>query len=211
MEEAEQQVLFPEFINQHKYKLILLILGIFLLILGIAISLIFSSKDQSKVEIIPETSVATTILVHVAGAVEKPGLYKLSSDSRVNDALISSGGLSVEADRNWFDQNINLAQKLQDGIKLYFPSQTEIAALGVRKDVVLNSNANFSFDTQVKININTADMVELDKLSGIGPSLAQKIIDYRTTNGFFKSIEDITKVPGIGQKLLEAIKNKITI
>ncbi len=211
MEEPKQQVLFPEFINQHKYKLILLILGIFLLILGIAISLIFSSKDQSKVEIIPEASSSTTILVHVAGAVEKPGLYKLSSDSRVNDALISSGGLSAEADRNWFDQNINLAQKLQDGIKLYFPSQAEIAKLGVRKDVVLNSNTNFSFDTQAKININTADINELDKLSGIGPSLAQKIIDYRTTNGIFKSIEDIIKVPGIGQKLLEAIKDKITI
>lgn len=156
-------------------------------------------------------------MVHVAGAVEKPGLYKLKADARINDALLAAGGLAAEADREWFEEYVNLAQKLSDGIKLYVPFRNEVSSSAKATEdkdkvgIVIGEESIFVQDSKGKININTASLSELDSLPGIGPVYAQRIIDYQMGNGSFSSIEEITKVKGIGQDTFEKIKDKITV
>jgi competence protein ComEA len=124
----------------------------------------------------------------------------LIGDVRVNDVLIKAGGLSAKADRDWVAKNLNLAEKLVDGQKIFIPK------IG---DVLGNfqlSNSNLQ-DKIVRINSTTVD--QLDTLSGIGPSIAKRIINYRDKNGGFKNIEELKLVLGIGDKLFEEIKDGI--
>jgi len=205
-----------EFFQNNKLQVVLGGLGVFLLLVGVLSAVALSLKKQdSAIEIIPvEEEQASEIFIHVAGAVEKPGLYKLSSDSRVNDALVSAGGLSAEADRKWFNETVNLAQKLSDGVKLYIPYNGETSLRSDLKEgrtftgtVAGKQTSIFSQEAQGKININSASVSELDSLSGIGPAYAQRIIDSRP----FDKIEDIMKVPGIGEGVFEKIKDKIDV
>lgn len=195
------------------------ILGVIFLLVGGLLSLLLffksTKKEEPQVEIISEEEEAEKkeIFVDVQGAVERPGLYKLSSDSRVNDALVVAGGLNIEADREWFNKNINLAQKLSDGIKIYIPTKEEAEKEGLG---TLGSSGSLGSGevigvTTGKININTASKSQLESLPGIGPAFAQRIIDYRNSNGPFGKVEDLVKVSGIGEKTLEKIKDKITI
>ena len=205
---------FEKFLEKNKLSVILGGLGVFLLGIGILSTVVLSSKkESSSIEILPvEEEQASEIFIHISGAVEKPGLYKLSSSARVNDALISAGGLSSDADREWFNKTVNLAQKLSDGVKLYIPfkneSLQESRVSQVPQEGVVAGDQTSIFTQQVndKININTASVSELDSLSGIGAAYAQKIIDNRP----FAKIEDITNVSGIGDKTFEKIKDQIT-
>jgi len=199
--------------KKNRVQLILAGVGVFFLGIGVLSALALSSKNNSSdIEILPseKEEEISEIFIHVAGAVEKPGLYQLSSDARVNDALISAGGLASDADREWFNKSINLAQKLSDGIKLYIPFKGEAEEASFSDsdsgvDMVLGS------EIQGKININTASVSDLDFLPGIGPAYAQRIIDYRKENGAFGSIEEIMNVAGIGEGTLEKIKEKISV
>lgn len=143
------------------------------------------------------------IVVYVIGAVKTPGVYSLQEDSRIKDAIEIAGGPLEDADL----LILNLAEKLQDEDKLYVPRQGEI-----NKDVQNISDQNFGISSKDddKVNINTATLEELKTLPGIGPATAQKIIDHRSENGLFKTIEDIKNVSGIGDKKFEQIKEKIT-
>lgn len=206
--------------QKNRIQLILAGFGVFFVLIGVLSSLAFSFRNRSSdIEILPaenEEEEVSEIFIHLAGAVEKPGLYKLPSDSRVNDALISAGGLSSDADREWFNKYINLAQKLTDGVKLYLPFKGE-----TEKDVSANlgrmggedRGQSFVLGSQVqgKVNINTASVSEFDSLSGIGPAYAQRIIDYREENGAFGSIEEIINVVGIGESTFEKIKDQISV
>ena len=153
------------------------------------------------------------IVVDVDGAVAHPGLYKLPSDSRVQAALAAAGGLSPQADAH----RINRAAKLHDGQKLYVLSQGESAPpLAASGDQGCEGHSCASTDGGVAgsgaegqglVNINTANATQLTQLPGVGPAIAQKIIDYRTANGPFTSVDDLTKVPGIGAAKLAQIKS----
>lgn len=191
------------FIRKNKFSLITLGLGVFLLGIGVLSTIIMVSKKEEGLQIISskQASSSAIIYVHVAGAVEKPGLYQLTGNSRVNDALISAGGLSAEADRDWFNKTINLAQKLVDGVKLYIPFKKEVDNVEKVEEVGKTGI----------ININTASLAQLDSLPGIGQVYSQKIIDYRTKNGPFSSIEDLKKVSGIGEALFNKIKDQISV
>ncbi|MFC1711684.1 helix-hairpin-helix domain-containing protein [Patescibacteria group bacterium] len=210
VEEKSNKFSFSDFISQNKFSFIFALLGIFLIGLGIVSVLILSSKENDTlIEILPveeEEGKEAEIYVHMAGAVQKPGLYKLPTDSRVNDALIAAQGLSVEADRVWFETSVNLAQKLTDGVKMYIPFQGEATAqvAGEQTSIFISSDKS-------KVNINTASLSKLQSLTNIGPATAQKIVDYREKNGSFSSTEDIIKVAGIGEKTYETIKENITI
>ena len=197
---------------KNKLSLILGLLGIFLLGIGVLSAVIYSFKQESgSVEILPiqETSEPEEIFIHVAGAVEKPGLYQLSSKARVNDVLIAAGGLSAQANRDWFNKNINLAQKLSDGTKIYIPFKNEPA---ISSQIYLeNSTLGVSKETKEKININTASLSQLESLPGIGSTYAQRIVEYRNNHGSFSKIEDIMNISGIGPKLFEKIKDQISI
>ncbi|WP_422444621.1 helix-hairpin-helix domain-containing protein [Thermoanaerobacterium sp. DL9XJH110] len=151
------------------------------------------------------------IMVYVTGAVKNPGVYTLEEGKRVKDAIEAAGGNLPEADL----LRLNLAQKLRDEDKLYVPRVGEFPEgqeePGGGNTGMAGATVGISSFSDNKININTADLVELDTLPGIGPTTAQKIIDYRNQNGPFKSIEEIKNVSGIGDKKFEEIKDKIKV
>ena len=144
--------------------------------------------------------------VGVEGAVASPGLYLVSADARVNDAVAAAGGMTQDADR----QRVNLAQKVEDGMQVYVPSREEAAAASGAA-ATRAGQASSSGLSKGKVNLNTASAEELQTLSGIGPSLSQRIIDYRQANGPFKSVEDLRKVPGIGDTRFKSLKDLVCV
>lgn len=140
------------------------------------------------------------IMVHISGAVNKPGILRLNSNKRVVDALDLAGGARDDADLD----KINLAAKLHDEEKIYIPKVGE-----VQSNISSLASSPSSSASSSKININSADLSELTKIPGIGEKTAQKILDYRANNSF-SSIEDIKNVPGIGDKKFESMKDYIS-
>jgi len=201
-----------------KFKWIdgLLILGILLVIAGIGMNFKDSFWEKAEVKLTSKNiSIAPTVdiqvnskvMIDVGGEVIKPGVYELNNGDRVNDALVAAGGLSAKADRDWVEKNLNKAEKLVDGQKIYIPNQVESEKLKVESKNILGSST-----TETKIvRLNTATLEQLDTLSGVGPSIAQKIIDYRTANGGFKNVEELKLVSGIGDKLFEKIKDDVAL
>lgn len=178
-------------------------LGLILLVVFVVIIALFnffSGSNSVSVEA-SETStdeVGYEIKVHIAGEVKKPGLYKLEDGSRINDAVEAAGGFTDNADKD----SLNLAKVVEDGEQIVVPTKGGETA---------DAGASASAQNNGKVNINTADLATLQTLSGVGPSTAQKIIDYRTANGKFKTIEDVKKVSGIGEKTFEKFKDKICV
>ncbi|OIO85465.1 MAG: hypothetical protein AUK01_06085 [Anaerolineae bacterium CG2_30_57_67] len=146
------------------------------------------------------------MVVYVTGAVVRPGVYSLPQQSRLLDALQAAGGPTDNADMS----QVNIAEMLEDGQKIEIPGAGEIAT----PVFILDDNGLLGTATPVTgalININTADAALLDTLPGIGPSTAQKIIEYRDQNGVFATVEDLLKVPGIGPSTLENLRPLITV
>ncbi len=139
--------------------------------------------------------------VYISGAVQTPDVYTLPTDSIVKDALLAAGGPTDDADLD----RINLAAAVHDGQHVYVPHKGET---DLPQDICSNAPTNGA--TPAKININTADVTTLDTLPGIGPTIAQRIITYRQTNGPFARIEDIMQVPGIGESTFARIRDLIT-
>ena len=149
------------------------------------------------------------IICDISGEVINPGVYTLPTDSRLIDLIDAAGGLSEYADIN----SINRARLLVDGEKVYIPKMGEESTISWIESINNNSaepqtGANVSSG---KININTATSEELETLPNIGPVTAGKIIDYRTENGGFKSIEELKNVSGIGEKTFQKIQEKVTV
>lgn len=139
------------------------------------------------------------LTVHVAGAVNSPGLYTIAEGSRVADVLSKAGGAAPDA----ILDNLNLAAKLKDGEKVLVPRQAGTAS---GEDAAPQGDSSSS-----AVNINTASVDELDKLPGVGPSLAKRIVEYRNKNGQFSSVEELDNVSGIGPSKLESLKDLVTI
>ena len=135
--------------------------------------------------------------VYVSGAVQHPDVYLLSPGSIVKDALLAAGGAITEADL----VSINLAHAVADGEQVHVPR------VGEQSPVRLPSVGPLA---PAKVNVNTADLAALEALPGIGPELAQRILDYRQAHGPFAQIEDLLDVPGIGSGILEEIREEIT-
>lgn len=158
---------------------------------------------------------SATIVIHITGEVKKEGVIYLKEGARIIDAIKKAGGETKQADLS----QVNLAYELQDGQKIYIPNKnekiTEYIVDNSNENLMNNQNTNKSDSgsngKSITININTATLAELDNLPGIGPSTAQKIIEYREENGKFKKIEDIQNVKGIGEAKYEDIKEKITV
>ena len=155
-----------------------------------------------------KASAAAEVYVDVDGAVVSPGVYRLKDGARVAQAIDAAGGLTPEADVT----GLNRASKVTDGQKIHVPTvgeqQASIAEAGV--DGGASASLGVSGATGL-VNINTASAAELQTLSGIGPSMAQSIIDERTKNGAFASVDDLMRVSGIGEKKLAKIKDCICV
>jgi len=144
-----------------------------------------------------EQAASGELYVHVLGAVEKPGLYVLDLDSRLVDAVAAAGGTTDDADL----AAINLARVLQDGEQIVVP------VLGA--SAVDESGGVAPADD--RIDLNTADQAALETLPRIGPALAERILAWREENGRFQSVDDLLAVPGIGEKLLEGIRDAVRV
>lgn len=155
-----------------------------------------------------KASAEAEVYVDVDGAVASPGVYRLQDGSRVSQAIDAAGGLTAEADVT----GLNRASKVTDGQKIYVPTvgeqQAALAAGGAEGGTAAASGTGASSGL---VNINTASAAELQTLSGIGPSMAQSIIDERTQNGAFASVDDLMRVSGIGEKKLAKIKDCICV
>ncbi len=155
------------------------------------------------------TATAQPIQVFINGAVVLPDVYILPPDSRIKQAVEAAGGFTDQANRTV----VNLAQPLIDGMHIYIPDQaaeTEIPQAVVSEPTRQSRGGTIDLASGLLININTAGMDELDKLPGVGPATAQKIIDYRTANGSFATIEAILEVAGIGEAKFRQIRDLIT-
>jgi competence protein ComEA len=138
--------------------------------------------------------------VYVSGAVQHPDVYSLPADSIVKNALTAAGGATADADLD----RINLAMSLVDGQHVYVPRQGE-------EQVPVEPPGNSSTaGRQTTINVNTASLAELETLPGIGPALAQRILEYRQAHGAFGQIEDIMEVSGIGEATFAKIRALIS-
>lgn len=148
------------------------------------------------------------IYVHIIGEIKSPGLIKLKDGARIVDAIDAAGGITENADLN----KVNLAFILNDGCKLRIPKVGEenetIVSMGDDYNVV---QEGINVASGGKININTATQAQLETVTGIGPSTAAKIIEYRKQNGKFSKIDDIKNISGIGEEKFNNIKNQITI
>jgi competence protein ComEA len=143
-------------------------------------------------------AVAKTILIHVAGKVKRPDVYPLLAGSRVSDAIKAAGGAQKGVDLS----DINLARVLVDGEQVYVGYVAKVSSRSSK-----SSKTRF---TGV-INVNRATKAEFDSLTGIGPVLASRIINYRSANGPFLALDDLLKVSGIGSKTLERIRPRLSL
>jgi competence protein ComEA len=186
--------------------------GVVLLIVAAAVAVLISAlaprgvtaaatepKVASKtaaVQVAP--SEAASALVHVVGQVEHPGLYELPAGDRIVDAVTAAGGFTSAADQSALD----LAQVIQDG------QQIVVGKKGAA--VTTESPVGGAAAPGALVDINTADLTQLETLDGIGPALAQRILDYRSAHGSFASVGDLQNVTGIGPKKYAAIKASVS-
>ncbi|MGC8783210.1 MAG: helix-hairpin-helix domain-containing protein [Armatimonadota bacterium] len=148
------------------------------------------------------------IVVHVAGAVKKPGVVRIPRGSRVDDAVKAAGGFSSQADPD----SVNLAQPLEDGVQVYVPRKGESVQVEARVGAVRQgATSEHREPLRGKINVNTASAEQLESLPGVGPATARAIIEYRKQNGSFHSVDELIEVRGIGPKKLEQIRPYVTL
>jgi competence protein ComEA len=168
-----------------RYRVFIIVLLIAVILSGVAVFLYrqTSLPHSEEIAILPPSP---QIYIYIEGEVANPGAYTLLTGDYVADAVDAAGGFTLDADRS----SANLAATLRDG------EQIHIYKLG---------------DIPQKININTAEAWLLESLPGIGEMLAQRIINYRTTNGYFQQNEDLQKVDGIGPAVFDKVKDKIAV
>lgn len=198
--------------SSNQKLIVFLLVGLILIGFGVLTYKIniFSSGD--KIEVLESTTdnqnSQSEIVVEIAGSVEKPGVYKLPKDARINDLIISAGGISVNADREWIDKYINKAAKLQDGQKIYIYHSGELSAKtsgDIKLDQgVLGSSIQINENL---VNINTASQSTLEKLNGIGPVYATNIIEHRP----YSNVEELLSKNILKKSVYEKIKNDISI
>lgn len=149
------------------------------------------------------------VVVDVEGAVTAPGIHRLATGSLVDDALAAAGGLMATADLDRVAREINRSEKLRDHQKLYIPFVTERTLANTFGGSGGSGSSSDSGSELISLNSATAE--ELDKLPGVGPATAQKIIDYREQNGGFQSVEQLNEVSGIGDATFEKLKDLVTV
>ena len=158
----------------------------------------YESTSESVTIEEPSSSIEEpSVFVHVVGEVEKPGIYIVATRARVFDAIIAAGGFTKSADQS----TVNLAREVSDG------EQVVVVAAGAQSG---SATAQTSAQAAL-ISLNRASQLELEALPGVGPTLAGRMIDWRTANGGFKKKEDLLKVSGIGNKMFDGMKDLVTL
>lgn len=161
------------------------------------------SADPARVTAAPTDPPGGAVVVHVAGAVTSPGLYRLGADARVADALDAAGGPAADAELD----AVNLAAKVTDGERIYVPRKGEPSPA-----VVTGGGAAGAGGATVgPLDLNTATAEQLDALPGVGPATAEAILAYRQEKGRFRSVDELLEVRGIGEAKLASLRSKVTV
>lgn len=163
-------------------------------------------ENESAFQQATEDSEKTTeetgkIIVDIKGEINKPGVYELEGDARVKEVILEAGGLTKQAE----EKQLNLAEKLQDQQMIYIPNKEEAEEMAIDGDKETGDN------NEDMIEINAADINELQKISGVGPAKAQAIVDYREENGAFESVDELNEISGFGEKTVEKLRDSIKI
>lgn len=200
-----------EFIFRNLLFVGLLLFGAILCLVG-GYQYLGARSSASEVKFItnqPEPTNTTSITVDVEGEVNNPGVYKLEGEPRVSEAIAIAGGFGKNADQEYISKNVNQAQKIADGAKIYIPavgeidsSQKVLGTTNTDKTVVVQSTSS---QNNGLININNASLEELDTLPKVGPVTAQKIVDGRP----YGSIEELVSKKVLTQKTFDGLKDKI--
>lgn len=170
---------------------------------GDAGNFVEAQQSQKGPEEQNEETEEVLVVVHVSGAVQRPGVYELREGMRVIDAIEMAGGGTEKSDIH----QLNLAETLYDGQKIYVPVKGEdVGYVGSR-----SGGGSSAGSVTRKINLNTASIEELEELPGIGPTLATRIVEYREKHGPFRKVEQLMNVSGIGIKKFESLKDKVRI
>jgi competence protein ComEA len=148
----------------------------------------------------PRADKQPKLVVHVVGAVRRPGLYRLREGSRIADALERAGGATRKADLTV----VNLAAPLSDGVQVVVPARLAAATAATPASPESSEVAQ-----QGPVHLSTATLEQLDALPGVGPVTAQKILDYRDENGGFASVDELDAVPGIGPARMEQLREAV--
>jgi competence protein ComEA len=171
-----------------------------------------SAAASTEAEVAPLEAVSapgarTRLVVHVVGAVKRPGLYRLAEGARVADAVERAGGATAAANL----AGLNLAAPLVDGTQVLVPAAVEMTNGGVPAESGAPEGTGDALlaPTQ-KVSLATATAEQLDELPGVGPITAQKILDHRTEHGPFRSVDDLDAVPGIGPARIEQLRDLVT-
>ena len=167
--------------------------GSFILVSGIAAALLLTSPPRGDPIVLAESA---NLRVHVAGEVVQPGVYELPFGTIIQDAIDAAGGLTPDASQD----RVNLAAALEDGQQVYVPRISEEAS-------AIPDSAN----STAPVSINTASAPELERLPGIGPVIAQRIVEYREQHGPYQRIEDLLEVEGIGPSKLESLQDYVQV
>ena len=158
----------------------------------------YESASESVTIEEPSSSIdEPSVFVHVVGEVEKPGIYIVATRARVFDAIVAAGGFTKSADQS----TVNLAREVSDG------EQVVVMAAGSQSGSTVAQTSGQA----ALISLNRASQLELETLPGVGPTLAGRMIDWRTANGGFKKKEDLLKVSGIGKKMFDGMKDLVTL
>lgn len=206
-------------LKKYKLEIGLLLLAFVITIISFVIFFATSSnidntqtEDFETKDNISTASFPSKITTDIGGAVEKPGIYEVASGSRLKDILTLAGGLDKNADKNFFARNFNLARYVADQEKIYIPFNWEINS-GIffenkrTLDYTSPSMQNFSNKAKSSININTASLTELDLLTGVGKTTAEKIIKNRP----YKTIEELLTRKVVNKSVFEKIKELISL
>ena len=162
------------------------------------ISALETEKETEEQE--EDMTTESELVVYVCGCVVRPGVYLLKQGDRICDAIDAAGGMAADAAVDYW----NLAQFLEDGMKIMVPSYTQVEEMNLPSEMNTNSSDG-------KININKADKAALMELPGIGSTRAEQILKYRKENGNFSGVEEIKKVPGIKDSVYSMIEEYITV
>lgn len=192
-----------------KLQVVFLLGGVLLVLFG----LILKGRPvvgSSNVEVLqnPTSTPSIMVTVDVSGEVMKPGVYKLPSGSRVDDALSISGGLTENADKIWVEKSLNRAAKLTDGQKIFIPSVQQFNVMSASISNQDSSVVQYNLGSDSKlININTASLETLDGLPGIGPVYGQKIIDNRP----YSEVSELITKKILKQSTYDKVKDLIKV
>jgi len=195
-----------------RYVILIFLLGAILTGVGLFISQNERNGDGDRVEVLTGATEGqnegSEIVVEIAGEVERPGVYKLPKNSRIEDLLVAAGGVSPNADRDWMEKSLNRAARLADGTKIYIPAVNERSGVLSANNlgVAGGSDAVRGSGGSDLININLASQKELESLPGIGPVYAQNIIEHRP----YSNVEELSTKGALKKSTYEKIKNLVT-